>query len=934
MDLQDCILAFSEAMADAGLRCCDAIIADGELHRYDVDGDKKGRKNGWYCLNYDSHPAGAFGSWKGEKYTWRGERAVPLTPEEKRRLAQEAAAKKKAREAAELALQEDAAGRADALFEAAGQAIEHPYLVRKGVQSYGLRIGTWVKESRPDPVTGEVRTVKVKNALLVPMRDERKRVWSVQAIFEKQTKIFGSERDKDFIYGGRKKGLWHSIGKPVDATVLVGEGYATCASVHAATGHAVLVAFDAGNLIEVARKVRAIMPSARIGILADNDAWTTNQSGQPWNTGVEKATAAAEAVGGILIVPKFTDVETKPTDFNDLHKLSGLRAVADQVGAALNPPPEPEPDEEAPPWEGPPADFVDPEAAPFEHAPPEPARRATVIDDEDDDGDDHDVGDNRYFRVLGYDREHIYVYSYEKRMVIRRGVSDWSESAMIAIADLNWWENNFPAKGGFNKKMAHNWLVRTANRRGYFDPDLLRGRGAWRDEDRVVYHIGDRLVVDGEIMPDLKIKSSYVYEQARRLHPPADTPMSNAEGKMIIEAFQAFSWKRPASAILAAGWCALAPLCGALRWRPHMWITGGTGSGKSTLLNSCVLFLMNGACVYAQGNSTEAGVRQTLKIDSLPVMFDESEQNNRSEKDRMQPILAMIRQSSTESEAKTLKGTSGGESNQYLIRSMFCLASVQVGIEHQADVERFCVLDLKSKRDKNAAKSWATLSAVIAKLRADRELPARLMRRSLELLPVTLANIDIFAQAGAKIFGSQREGDQFGALLAGAWSMTMTRAATLEEAEAMIKRYDWSEYTEDSDTEEGEKALGTLLGTTVRLKGGIEASIYELVCATAGKPTETCDVSKKEADGILRRNGMIVKDGIMMIAHHHVGLSRLMIDTPYASDLKGQFGRTKGAFKGDTQKFAGVSSRCTCIPLVNVVEDAGPIVYSGEGMPF
>jgi putative DNA primase/helicase len=37
---------------------------DGRVHRYRVQGDKSGSRNGWYVLH--AHPvlAGAFGSWK------------------------------------------------------------------------------------------------------------------------------------------------------------------------------------------------------------------------------------------------------------------------------------------------------------------------------------------------------------------------------------------------------------------------------------------------------------------------------------------------------------------------------------------------------------------------------------------------------------------------------------------------------------------------------------------------------------------------------------------------------------------------------------------------------------------------------------------------------------------------------------------------------
>src|SRR3546814_4223950 len=122
-----------------------------------------------------------------------------------------------------------------------------------------------------------------------------------------------------------------------------------------------------------------------------------------------------------------------------------------------------------------------------------------------------------------------------------------------------------------------------------------------------------------------------------------------------------FRWTKPGSAALLSGWVALAPLCGALRWRPHVWLTGGAGSGKTTVLNEYVHPLMAGCDLFAQGNSSEAGIRQELKADALPVLFDESEQNDEREAARVQAVLALNRQASTESEAKTFKGTARTE---------------------------------------------------------------------------------------------------------------------------------------------------------------------------------------------------------------------------------------------------------------------------------
>nr|MBA4157650.1 hypothetical protein [Gemmatimonadota bacterium] len=56
--------AFRNAMAAAGLVTSAPIVADGALHRFHVEGDRRGSRNAWYVLHADPPISGAFGSWK------------------------------------------------------------------------------------------------------------------------------------------------------------------------------------------------------------------------------------------------------------------------------------------------------------------------------------------------------------------------------------------------------------------------------------------------------------------------------------------------------------------------------------------------------------------------------------------------------------------------------------------------------------------------------------------------------------------------------------------------------------------------------------------------------------------------------------------------------------------------------------------------------
>src|SRR5207247_8290229 len=84
--------------------------------------------------------------------------------------------------------------------------------------------------------------------------------------------------NKLYLAGGRAAGCYHAIGKP-NGVLAVAEGYATAASIHQATGYAVAVAFDAGNLEPVAVALRAKYPELRIVVCADDDYLTAGNPG-------------------------------------------------------------------------------------------------------------------------------------------------------------------------------------------------------------------------------------------------------------------------------------------------------------------------------------------------------------------------------------------------------------------------------------------------------------------------------------------------------------------------------------------------------------------------------------------------------------------------------------------------------------------------------
>lgn len=599
----------------------------------------------------------------------------------------------------------------------------------------------------------------------------------------------------------------------------------------------------------------------------------------------------------------------KPTDFNDLHQREGFTEVHAQIMLALDPP---APIEAGLPWEG---------KSQLQEQ-PVPEEPAAAGHDPVGEHDDNELIKNGYFTILGYDGDDYFFFHHEKRQVLARSKGDFSDVGLIELAPINWWEENFPGEKGINKKAAVNWIFRTANSRGIYDPTRVRGRGAWTDKGRAVYHHGGYLTVDGKKTDITRIDSGYVYPMARSMLKPAEQPLSDAEGAKLVEVAAMPRWSTPGSAALMAGWTMLAPICGALSWRPHIWITGGAGTGKTTLQKLFCGGLTRGISVYANGNSTEAGIRQELKGDALPVMVDEFESNNEREKQRVENVMSLIRQTSSETQAKTLKGTVTGSGMHFDIRSMFCLVSINTNLPTKADVDRLTILSLKPSSVKSLD-NWEKLEAELNRIDEDTTISSRLLARALDLMPVILETIKVFRRVAAKHFERQRDGDQYGTLLAGCWCIQRSVVPTDAEAQALINSYDWSEHREDSDNDEAMRALEAILAAKLRVGNMGEFSVYEILREASSLYRQGI-IDQQVADATLRRHGIRAEFPTqeLWFGTSVTTLKQLVENMPFVTDLRGQLLRVPGAKRmNGTKKFNGADSKCVSIPLAPILQD-------------
>lgn len=556
----------------------------------------------------------------------------------------------------------------------------------------------------------------------------------------------------------------------------------------------------------------------------------------------------------------------------------------------------------------PPPDYSGPEDYQPDAPPPAPTRPAELAP----------------FRILGWDRNSGFYLPNGSRQVLELPASAHTKLNLVSLAPLSYWQDNFSSqdKRSGDKvqwDMAADCLMRKAQAHGLFDADLIRGRGAWWERGKWAVHIGDKVIINGQAHELRDAPSDYIYELAPPLPIAFENPLGTGEAVKLVQICERLRWEKPIDGKLLAGWVFLAPICGALDWRPHIWITGGAGSGKSTVLNHIIARALSKTMLYIEGDTTEAGIRQQLQHDALPVVFDEFESERKKATDRVEDVMALVTMASSETGGKILKGGSGGKASSYRIRSMFAFASIAVNLRQHAAQTRVRVLSLYSEPESEASQANynKTMETILETLTD--EYIDRLQARAVTMIPIIRKNARTFAEAAAIALKSRRMGDQIGTLLAGAYALHSNKEITRDAAMDWINRQNWDDVAEVSEAKDEAKCLSYILTYQLRVEthnGPKTRSIGELIqrLAGVGDGAKDYDVQGDEATSVLRRTGIRVdarEDGVAVVrvANSHEQMRKIMQDTPWATSYHRTLMRMPGAIKRDGQKFGAVTCR-------------------------
>jgi putative DNA primase/helicase len=534
-----------------------------------------------------------------------------------------------------------------------------------------------------------------------------------------------------------------------------------------------------------------------------------------------------------------------------------------------------------------------------------------------------DVGpEDSPFRVLGYGDNLKYYMPTRTALVVPLTPAQHTQNYLQDLAPLPWWKKRFPTESGISWAKARDWLYDQASAAKVFEIDRVRGRGAWVTNEQPVFHSGSRVWNGQSTYEPAKVPGWYVYPVRRDLGLDLhlSQPASAEKARCLLDAFEEISWENPRSARLLAGWTLLAPVCGVLEWRPHVWITGPAGSGKTTVLK--IVSSVLGRCALTiEGASSEAGIRQDLGPDARPVLFDEAEAEDDRSSARLRAVIDLARMASSGGEV--LKGSASGQAMRYCVRSCFCLVAVNPQLQHAADQTRFSRLILRKEVGPDARK-WYEDFVRQNHLTFTPDYSIGMLTRSVTLLPALRATIPTMITAAQIKLDDRRAADQVGTLLAGAWFCEHDDPPSLPEAESYAEAYADTRHTALERDPDAVRCLNLILTHRVDVQsnlGNVKVCLGELMTLVYRRQV-TNGIQPHTAKEELSRWGIQVYNMELEVANVSPQIqSKIMRGTPWASEWGPTLKQLPGVTPAGPRNFIGVKSRVQSIPREHWLSD-------------
>lgn len=483
----------------------------------------------------------------------------------------------------------------------------------------------------------------------------------------------------------------------------------------------------------------------------------------------------------------------------------------------------------------------------------------------------------------------------------------------------------------------------------------LRGRGGWLGDDgELVLHCGDQILRSEPprepgsegYTPVRALKYEPPGRYGRWVYPTASPVLRPSEkeqpggvdgaGRRVMELLASWNFKRPIDSYLCFAWIGAALLGGAMPWRPIVWTTGDKGTGKSTL--HVLLQRVIGEDVLLQAaDSTQAGIYQTVRHQSLPVALDEVEAS--ADNRRVEAVIKLARWAA--SGARMLRGGQDHQSIDFTIRSAFLFTSILIPPLSGQDRSRIAVLELSPLPKEREPKLDAREMEVLGRA---------LRRRLVDQWPRMNDTLELYRDGLMARGHNHRSGTQWGTFLAIADLMLQDHAPAPDTVEQWCNQLAPEGLAEnEEDRPDWERCVNHLRTSLVDVyRGGKRSSVIGMIREAAGlAPREGNEiVMTSEAADSLAMYGMKVHVGTgkrdeadklvggeagrryLAVANDHKGLQSVFQGTIWQA-ASGTIGvwvqslRRVPAALASQQRIGGAPMRCTLVPLDAVISLEG-----------